>query len=543
MSSSPLKAPDGDGEVFSRPALDRVGAALAANRLIFESNAGLNLQGRTLADLREWSRRVSREQAHAYTRLLGGDDSQSPSNADPWIVTGHQPALFHPGVWAKNFAVDSVARKHVGVGLNLVVDSDLLTSTTVMAPRGSRASPRLEPVPFLSPRPAQPWEGVPIDAPAEFESFGSRVAEIVAADWGYDPVVAKHWSDAVDMREQSPRAADALTALRSQQERRWGLENQELPLSHLEESDPFRWFAIHLFAHAHSFRQQHNTVLAEYRRRNRIRSHAHPVPELRERAGWIETPFWIWKGGMLERSPVFIRPRSQRLMIAAGEQSIAELRINADADARLGVDDLAALSDAGWRLRSRALTTTLFARLFLADLFVHGIGGAKYDEMTDQIVERFYGMAAPAFLTLTATLRLPLNPFDVRTDHAVQLRRRGRDLHFNPNRVLNGPDAELVSAQKRELILEQAALRKNHATGHALRARRRELRRIHQRLQELNNKLTAAAASTRQSLLERLRETDRQLDTNRLLRSREYSWCLFPEAALRSLHDQIDNLV
>ncbi len=35
----------------------------------------------------------------------------------------------------------------------------------------------------------------------------------------------------------------------------------------------------------------------------------------------------------------------------------------------------------------RALTTTLFLRTFIADLFIHGIGGGQYDRLTDRIVE------------------------------------------------------------------------------------------------------------------------------------------------------------
>ena len=52
---------------------------------------------------------------------------------------------------------------------------------------------------------------------------------------------------------------------------------------------------------------------------------------------------------------------------------------------------------AGIRLRTRALTTTMFARFLLGDLFVHGIGGAKYDELGDEIARGFFGdRARPA---------------------------------------------------------------------------------------------------------------------------------------------------
>ena len=37
---------------------------------------------------------------------------------------------------------------------------------------------------------------------------------------------------------------------------------------------------------------------------------------------------------------------------------------------------------------------TLWARLLLCDLFIHGIGGAQYDRVTDLIVENYFGVTA-----------------------------------------------------------------------------------------------------------------------------------------------------
>src|SRR4029078_780586 len=63
---------------------------------------------------------------------------------------------------------------------------------------------------------------------------------------------------------------------------------------------------------------------------------------------------------------------------------------------------------AGFRVQSRALPNTLFARLFLTDLFLHGIGGGKYDELTDEIIRRFFGFQPPRFPVVTPTRRLPI---------------------------------------------------------------------------------------------------------------------------------------
>ena len=57
----------------------------------------------------------------------------------------------------------------------------------------------------------------------------------------------------------------------------------------------------------------------------------------------------------------------------------------------------------------RGPMTTMYLRFYLSDLFIHGIGGAKYDELTDEIIRRFFGIEPPRYLTATATIRLPID--------------------------------------------------------------------------------------------------------------------------------------
>ena len=59
------------------------------------------------------------------------------------------------------------------------------------------------------------------------------------------------------------------------------------------------------------------------------------------------------------------------------------------------------------RLSPRALTLTTFIRLFIADNFVHGIGGGRYDQVSDQIIRDYFKVDPPAFSVTTATLFFP----------------------------------------------------------------------------------------------------------------------------------------
>jgi hypothetical protein len=59
------------------------------------------------------------------------------------------------------------------------------------------------------------------------------------------------------------------------------------------------------------------------------------------------------------------------------------------------------------RITPRALTLTLFFRLLIVDQFIHGIGGARYDRVTDAVINDFFGLTPPRFCVTTATLLPP----------------------------------------------------------------------------------------------------------------------------------------
>src|SRR5437899_8846021 len=56
------------------------------------------------------------------------------SNETSFFVAGHQPDLFHPGVWIKNFALHGLAKSYGSTPLNLIVDSDAAKTTSIRVP-------------------------------------------------------------------------------------------------------------------------------------------------------------------------------------------------------------------------------------------------------------------------------------------------------------------------------------------------------------------------------------------------------------------------
>jgi hypothetical protein len=187
----------------------------------------------------------------------------------------------------------------------------------------------------------------------------------------------------------------------------------------------------------------------------------------------------------------------------------------------------------GFKVRSRALTNTMYARLFLCDLFVHGIGGGKYDEVTDAIIRRYYGAEPPGYLVLSATLLLPLPPYAVNPDDCRRLKREARDLYYNPQRHLDGeprsrPDVAALVARKQVLVAEEPADR------HRRRERFGQIR-------EVSARLRAPVEARLAEVRRRLADCGAEVRANAILRRRDYPFVLYPESVLRPFCEQFLN--
>jgi hypothetical protein len=509
------------------------------NRQLLETSpcevAGSSLRefrGRARAELLE------RVRSSALNRLAAGlNQSAEHGRPDLWLVTGHQPVLAHPGVWVKHAAVAALtAQAGAGViGLNLVVDTDLLGQPGTLVPVGTRDAPRQELVRFLSTGAAQPWEEVSVTGDPLLESWGDRVTQLLQP-WGITPLAGTYWET---VRASSERSlAVRFTAARCAQEQCWGWQNHECLLSEVAGLPAFGAFLGTLAAAAPQFAEIYNASVREYRRRNHIRSLSHPVPELAASQGRVELPCWAWRKGDLQRLGVLCEPAGKGYLLSAGETPIGRLLQQSASAEELGLE-----LEPGWKLRPRALLTTLFARLCLADLFIHGIGGAKYDEITDQIIRQFFGIEPPAYLTVTATLRLPLPLSGVQGADLQRLREHVRDLQFNPDRALKLADDHPLVARKQQLLHEVANQRAVRVSRAVCRQRRAANRQRHLALLRIQQELAGLAHHAREQALEDLQRLSREWQLDRLLGSREYAAVLHPEPNIRQLLDHCREVI
>ena len=475
-----LPAPHANGGILDVPPFAEVLTAVARNRQILD-NCLIAIDGIPLSELRQFARREAIDLACAYLHERGEEipaSARAFSPHPPLVLAGHQPELVHPGVWAKNFALNGLAQRVDGVPLNLIVDNDTLKSASIRIPVcASPLTVRLQSIPFDEFNRQIPYEDYRAGDEECFRSFAARIAEFQAG-WGFEPLVYSVWNH--------PEVGAGLTvgerfaAMRRRQEREWGCVNLELPVSLLSGTAAFTHFARHLLADGQRFRAIYNAALRTYRKANGIRGDRHPAPDLAEG----ELPFWVREDA-----------RSARIRATAASNPE--------------------------HLRPRALSLTLFARLCLGDFFIHGIGGGKYDEVADAIARDYFGIEPPAYQVLSATLHLPLPGYPARPSDLAFAQHLLRDLNWNPQRHL--PDASNPLVQARADLI---ATEPDRTQSNARRAWFKSLKHNTESLRAF----TQDRSREVQGICDRY---ERELAANAILQRRDYAWVLYPSAILK----------
>jgi hypothetical protein len=441
-------------------------------------------------------------------------------------------------VWVKNFALNGLARKLGGIPLHLIVDNDTLKTTSLRFPqfrKGDPASVRMESLAFDAVDDEVPYQDSFVRDEELFRTFAERGASFTA-NWGYEPLLAKAWGcvrayplskpvpGAWCDEECSTTVSERFTHLRRSYEGDWGCNNLELTVHELAWTAAFARFVGHILADLPRFQQVYNSAAHRYRCENGIRSANHPVPDLRRDGNWLESPFWVWRFEPTRR-PMMVRDDGNSLALQIKPQDICTMPHPRDVSEWNRGWNLVA--DLGYRIRPRALTLTLFARVCLGDFFIHGIGGGKYDEVTDAIIRDYFGIEPPAYQVLSATLHLPLPAFPSTASDLKQAECRVRDLRWNPQRHLNAN--QRANPEVKALLDSHTKLAANEPPYANHAARREWFRSLHAITERLRP-LVADQLPVAEAEFARVQS---EVNANAILQRRDYAWVLYPEEMLR----------
>lgn len=502
-----IHAPRRDGDILVLPSYQELPDLARLNRRRLDS-ATIAVMKDGLPDVRRWTR----------TRLGWPVDT-------PLIATGHQPEWIHAGIWAKHVVADDLARRlDTPRAANLVVDHDVVRNITLGVPRRTTDGWTVEPclrVPFNR---GMRFEQVPAISDRTLEIARSTVDELLSAA-GAPSLMDVFFRAA--QGSASTGWVDQMTRGRRAVDHRFGIDLVEWRC----EQWPLAPFVGWIMNDARRFAREHNAVLADYRARRHIRGRGRPIADLRLEDDGVELPFWAIRSDGPRARPFLVR-RGPRMSLRDEHGAVICSGFDPPNDISSSLALEASLLP--WRLVPRAITLTLWARLFLADLFIHGVGGARYDVITDELIRRWIGFSPPAYACVSATLLLK---WDFGTNADEQIPPGGswaRFARFHPERFLDRTDDLLTWFDERAKAIRRCDdLRETRPRDRASR------RAGFEELRALTRKLLSERPEILSLAMERDRQTSAQRCVLALARDRTYFVALHAPGKLQALCEKL----
>ena len=293
-----IRAPRAHGEAAIVPEL------ATAESLLENNTANATALPADLASLRDPARRQLLSDANRYSSSYrGGVDQPDESRI---VMAGHQPTLFHSGVWFKNFALGHIGERLGATAVNLVIDSDVSGTRSVRVPHFDGKRIHYETVVYDRGGQGVPFEQTLIEERGLFDAFDVSVRRVLAGLVD-TPIVGPLWKHARQAIDRCGYAGCAIAQARHAFESEIGLQTIEVPQSVICRSQSFAEFSLQILRDAPRFQSCYNGAANAFRVANAIRSNAHPVPNLGREEDWYETPFWLYGNQSPQRRSVWVR--------------------------------------------------------------------------------------------------------------------------------------------------------------------------------------------------------------------------------------------
>ena len=542
MKIKSFTIPKKNEEIFIDPAYEDIPGLIDLNKERFQSYY-FNINGIPFSQFREQVRSETLKKAGKYSdkiwalcsnlNIAGTEniscvkDSYTPKN--DIIQTGHSPALVHPGVLIKHSLVNSIAKKVNGIGINMVIDNDAGNDNCLNIPDINDLYSSVEKMEYRPGIHNLAFEETRYVDSTQLPTFKERILESL-----HNPDMKKAFEDfmnmAIKLSGETLQFSDLFTYARYAFLTGFGINNLEVPVSHISETDSFLNYFLHITANAKSFVRIYNAKLREYRRLKKISSKANPLPDLMEKGFVVEIPFWMWKRDEPRKSLFASVSNDSRISIICENKIVEHFDFggrNRSTDNLKNLERLKTLISHGIKIRPKAIANTMHSRMFFSDLFIHGIGGAKYDLITDEIVRAFFGVEPPEYATISATMHLPYKPFDVSKENVNALKHVIKDMGYNPDRYATDEimeDTEMISLinEKKYLIAKASYDTK-------------EKHLAFDRIKQLNGLMKDKIIPLIKMKEKEMGGLEKKIKYNSIVKNRDYPFCLYPESKLQEL--------
>ncbi len=533
-------------QIFFSSSVDKMGSLLEENKKIF-SKYSFTILNQPFGEMRENSRKEVIRRALKFSKKFDPDIEEKINPAYQYIIqTGHQPVFFHPGIWIKNIFLNELLKSPLvekSLGLNIILDNDICKDLNLSLPAlSSSGNLIVEEINFLSSTltPSLPFEEYPCPSLELITKFTREVIRRLKPLESENKDILNNFKNFARCLENSccfcsqsdkeSNLGEFLSLTRRFYEQEIEPAYLEIPFSQICDSDEFLSFFLEIIKNIESFSEIYNKKLDEYRKLFKIRNRAHPSPNLMIKEKLIEIPFWIWREGDQRRKIFIINEEEKNYLYNDSYGKIFHIE-NDGLKSLFSLKTL--LKEQGLKIRPKALLLTLYNRLFISDLFIHGLGGAKYDLVTDEIIREFFKVEPPHFLVVSCTLHLNFKSSPGASDFKIStLKQEIRDLEFNPQRYIDElPLPKKEKNQIGELTEKKTELiKKIQETLSPI-----EKRKISEEIKTINNFMEEKVRPIIYELNKKIEKEEEKIKQSKVYAFREFPYCFFSAKTLRNL--------
>jgi len=540
-----IKVPQ-NKQIFFSPSADKMGSLLEENKKIF-SQYSFTILNQPFREVRENCRKEVIRRALKFSKKFDPDIEEKINPAYQYIIqTGHQPVFFHPGIWIKNIFLNELLKSPLlekSLGLNIILDNDICKDLNLSFPAlSSNGNLIVEEISFLSSTltPNLPFEEHPCPSLELIAKFTRDVIRGLKPLESENKDILNNFKNFARCLENSSHfcsqnykesnLGEFLSLARRFYEQEIEPAYLEIPFSQICDGDEFLSFFLEIIKNIKSFSEIYNKKLDEYRKLFKIRNRAHPSPNLMIKENFIEVPFWIWREGD-QRRKIFILNEEEKNYLY--NDSYGKIFL-IEKDSLKSLSSLKTfLKEKKLKIRPKALLLTLYNRLFISDLFIHGLGGAKYDLVTDEIIREFLKVEPPHFLAASCTLHLNFKSSPGVSDFKIStLKKEIRDLEFNPQRYIN----ELPLAKKEKNQIGDLAEKKTELIKKIKKTLSPiEKRKISEEIKAINNIIMEKIKPLKYELNKKIEKEEEKMKQAKVYTFREFPYCFFSAKTLQNL--------
>jgi len=425
-------------------------------------------------------------------------------NSKPVVGCAHQPGFLFSGIVRKYLFVDSL--KGI-LPVNIIMDNDYGKYVNWKVPLRVNSKYRLKYFYLIKPIFERPLEFVSLPAKQKVSKVVEETGEVLLHL--KNKRLTKNFEKFTEILKTNYDLRCNLSyVLNNICFEYIGINHlKSILVSHICKSRGFGSYVKDIIDNIERFSCYYNECLNNYREEYKIRNPKFPFPNLKKKGKIYELPFWYIDSNKQTRRSIYAKRNNGKTLLFYLGLEKNELFYLKNFEIR--------------NIRPKAVTFTMFFRLFVFDLFIHGIGAANYEEITDKVITSYYEInTPPSFFVITETRYLPFSSSGFATGQRGKLMEKLNGNKIKLKRIKQAPHKFLSSGDK---LLK----RKKSLINQIIKADKLEKQKISNRLKQVDEEILDKLEPKVTKLEKTINQLEKQIQNQKILIRRDYPYFLF----------------